>query len=179
MNGGIEVSAEEFASQISSSLPICGLDIGEKTIGIAISDRSQIIANADRVIARKKFSRDAADIGEYIKTNEITGLVIGLPFNMDGSEGKRAQSSRAFARNLRGHLQPVCPPILLWDERYSTREAERKMLEADLSRKKRASKIDALAAAIILQGALDRLGELRKIAIGAGIGTPSGNAQNG
>lgn len=151
----IEVS--ELKSVHGRGQRVLGLDLGTKTIGLAISDDRLKLASARTTLHRKKFSLDAASLVEMIEADRICALVIGLPLNMDGSEGPRAQSTRAFARNL-GAFTDL--PIVLWDERLSTVAAEEAMLEADLSRKKRAEKIDSVAAAIILQGALDRLNAL-------------------
>lgn len=137
---------------------LIGLDLGTRTIGIAVSDPGRRIASALETIRRGRFRDDAARLGEIARGREVTGLVVGLPLNMDGSSGPRAQSSRAFARNLAGALGL---PVTLWDERLSTVAAERALLEADSSRKRRAEVIDKLAAAYILQGALDRLAALR------------------
>lgn len=134
-----------------------GLDPGTKTIGVAVSDGLRITATALETIRRKKFSQDAARLSEIAAHRDITGVVIGLPRNMDGSEGPRAQSVRAFARNVSSRLGL---PVALWDERLSTVAAERALLEADTSRARRAEVIDKMAAAIILQGALDRLAVL-------------------
>ncbi|MBX2806765.1 MAG: Holliday junction resolvase RuvX [Hyphomicrobiales bacterium] len=133
---------------------IFGLDVGTKTIGVAISDTSRMIATAVTTIRRKKFTLDAEALFKLAQERGAEGYVIGLPVNMDGSEGPRAQSCRAFARNLGGLTDA---PIALWDERLSTAAAERVLLEADASRKRRAELIDAVAAAFILQGALDRM----------------------
>lgn len=133
---------------------IFGLDVGTKTIGVAISDTSRTIATAVTTLKRKKFSVDAAALFALAKERGAEGYVIGLPVNMNGSEGPRSQSCRAFARNLAGLTDA---PIALWDERLSTAAAERALLEADTSRKRRADVIDAVAAAYILQGALDRM----------------------
>jgi putative Holliday junction resolvase len=133
---------------------IFGLDVGTKTIGVAISDTSRTIATAVTTIRRKKFSVDAVALLALARERGAEGYVIGLPINMDGSEGPRAQSCRAFARNL---ADLTDAPIALWDERLSTAAAERALLEADASRKRRADVIDAVAAAYILQGALDRM----------------------
>ena len=133
---------------------LLGIDPGTKTLGLALSDGSLRIASPLRTIARKKFAADAAELGRLVAEYDIFGLVVGLPLNMDGSEGPRAQSARALTRNLDAALQL---PIALWDERLTTVAAERTLLEADLSRKKRSEKIDAVAAGLILQGALDRM----------------------
>lgn len=150
-----------FAAALPPGRPVLGLDLGEKTIGIAISDRRLGIATPLRTIRRTKFGADAAALAALMAEREVCGLVLGLPLNMDGSEGPRAQSTRAFAHNFtRAH--PV--PVLLWDERLSTVAAERALLEADTSRRRRAQVIDHVAAAIILQGALDRLHNLSRAA---------------
>lgn len=133
---------------------IMGLDLGTKTIGIAISDVRLTIATARETLHRKKFTLDAETLVSMAAKEDIFAFVIGLPLNMDGSEGPRAQATRAFIRNMSKHTDL---PFVLWDERLSTVAAEEAMIEADISRKKRAEKIDAVAAAIILQGALDRL----------------------
>jgi putative Holliday junction resolvase len=133
---------------------LMGLDLGTKTIGVAVSDTGRRIASPLAVLRRGKFTADAAALGALAAERRIAGFVLGLPRNMDGSEGPRAQSARAFARNLAGVL---ALPVALWDERLSTVEAERALLVADTSRKRRAEVIDQVAAGIILQGFLDRL----------------------
>ena len=138
------------------SLP--GLDFGTKTIGVAVSDGLAQVATPLTTIRRKKFSADGAALQQILAERQIAGLVLGLPRNMDGSEGPRCQSTRAFARNL---TQLIELPISFWDERLSTVMAEKALLEADTSRKRRAEVIDHVAAGVILQGALDRLGHLR------------------
>ncbi|MBL4876154.1 MAG: Holliday junction resolvase RuvX [Cohaesibacteraceae bacterium] len=138
---------------------LMGLDFGTKTIGVAISDRLQTVATPRETIKRKKFGLDADAIERLIAENEISGIILGLPMNMDGSEGPRAQSTRAFARNLAGRIGV---PMFFWDERLSTVAAERALLEADMSRKKRALVIDNVAASYILQGVLDRLSHIRR-----------------
>lgn len=137
---------------------LIGLDPGTKTIGVAVSDGLLTLAQGLETIKRTKFAADAARVAELARINNAFGLVIGLPLNMDGSEGPRAQSVRAFVRNLGAYCDL---PVLLWDERLSTVAAERAMIEADVSRKKRAERIDAVAAAFILQGVLDRMRSLR------------------
>ncbi|MEM8631027.1 MAG: Holliday junction resolvase RuvX [Pseudomonadota bacterium] len=136
-----------------------GLDLGTQTIGVAISDVMGTVASPHETIKRKKFGVDAARLMEIAAGRFVIGLVLGLPRNMDGSEGPRAQSTRAFARNLSG-LTPL--PVLLWDERLSTVAAERALLEADASRRRRAEVIDHVAAGVILQGALDRFAHIRR-----------------
>ncbi|MCC1480336.1 Holliday junction resolvase RuvX [Roseibaca sp. Y0-43] len=138
---------------------VAGLDLGDKTIGVAVSDRMLSIASPLQTIRRKKFGVDAAALLDILAAREIGGIILGLPRNMDGSEGPRCQSTRAFARNL-SRLTDL--PIGFWDERLSTVAAERALLEADTSRRKRAEVIDHVAAGVILQGALDRLAVLRR-----------------
>lgn len=138
--------------------PLLGLDLGEKTIGVAVSDVLWTVASPRETIKRKKFGKDIDALDVIIKATGACGLVLGLPRNMDGSEGARCQSTRAFARNL---SQRCDLPITFWDERLSTVAAERAMLEADLSRKRRAELIDHVAASYILQGALDRLAAIK------------------
>lgn len=133
---------------------LMGLDLGTKTIGVAISDSLRMAATPVETIKRAKFTADAEKLLALIAKNNVTGIVMGLPLNMDGSEGPRAQSARAFVRNFR---QKTDLPIVFWDERMSTMAVTRTMLEADLSRAKRAEVVDKLAASYILQGALDRL----------------------
>lgn len=145
---------ESFAEALPRGRAVLGLDLGTKTVGVAVSDRLRGVATPLETIRRRKFSLDAARILEIAAGREAGGLVIGLPRNMDGSEGPRAQSARAFARNLR-NLTDLS--IAFWDERLSTVAAERALLEADTSRRRRAEIIDSVAAAYILQGALDRL----------------------
>ena len=144
----------ELASHHTREGKLMGLDLGTKTIGIALSDIRLEIATARETLKRKKFTQDAQVLLEMANSENVFGFVLGLPLNMDGSEGPRAQATRAFARNLSG-LTDI--PIAFWDERLSTVAAERALLEADMSRAKRAEKIDSVAAAFILQGALDRL----------------------
>jgi putative Holliday junction resolvase len=138
---------------------LIGLDLGSKTIGVATSDADRRLATGVETIARTTFSADAKRLLALAGERACVGFVLGLPLNMDGSEGPRAQSARAFARNL-GKLTPL--PIALWDERLSTAAVERELIDADVSRKKRAAVIDQHAAAFILQGALDRLQHLKK-----------------
>ena len=132
-----------------------GLDLGSKTIGLALGDSGHKIATPFDTIRRKKFGLDAAALGEIINAENIGGLVMGLPLNMDGSAGPRVQATRAFLRNLANLPDFPALPVLLWDERLSTAAVERTLLEADTSRAKRADVIDKMAAAYILQGAID------------------------
>jgi putative Holliday junction resolvase len=135
--------------------PVVGLDLGEKTIGVAVSDITMTIASPLVLIPKRKFSLEAADIFAVMAERGATGIVIGLPVNMDGTEGPRCQSNRAFARNL---LRLRDLPIAFWDERWSTQAVERVLIgEADMTRAKRAQVVDRAAAGYILQGALDRL----------------------
>ncbi len=133
---------------------LIGLDLGTKTIGTAICDAGWRFASNGKTITRGKWARDRALLGELIEARAARGLVLGLPRNMDGSEGPRAQASRAFARNVD---EAFGLPLLLWDERWSTQSAESAMIGQDMSRAKRAEAIDSHAAAVILQGAIDRL----------------------
>jgi putative Holliday junction resolvase len=147
----------EAAAQWPSRGALIGLDLGSKTIGVASSDPDRRLATAIETIARKSFTSDAARVLALAGERRAAGFVLGLPVNMDGSEGPRAQSTRSFARNL-ARLTDL--PIALWDERLSTAAVERELIAADVSRAKRAAVIDAHAAAYILQGALDRLARL-------------------
>lgn len=133
---------------------LMGLDLGTKTIGVAISDAMRYSATPLQTIKRQKFMRDSWTLAQLVEKNHIVGIVLGLPLNMDGSEGPRAQSTRAFARNLGASLSI---PIAFWDERLSTSAVTRMLIEADTRRDRRAEVVDKLAASYILQGALDRL----------------------
>lgn len=147
----------EFENPLSDLHPqgkLMGLDLGTKTIGVAISDGLRMSASPIETIKRAKFTADAERLLGLIAANNVTGIVVGLPLNMDGTEGPRAQSTRAFVRNLR---QKTDLPIVFWDERMSTMAVTRTMLEADLSRARQAEVVDKLAASYILQGALERL----------------------
>jgi len=158
MPAGPDISMEELAVRLAPGARLAGLDLGTKTIGIALSDPSRKIATPFQTIRREKFGKDAEALLKICSHQKVGGIVLGLPVNMNGTEGPRAQATRAFLRNL----TPLTPiPVVLWDERLSTAAAERAMLEADLSRRKRAERIDAAAAAFILQGALDRLQRIR------------------
>jgi putative holliday junction resolvase len=147
----------QFAAALPPARALAGLDLGDKTIGVAVTDTLRSVASPLETIRRRKFTLDAARLAEIVAARRIGGLVLGLPRNMDGSEGPRCQSTRAFARNFdrMGDL-----PITFWDERLSTVAAERALLEADTSRARRAQVIDHVAAAYILQGLLDRLAVL-------------------
>ena len=148
-----------FAALLPRGRALAGLDLGTKTIGVAVSDVMRAIATPLLTIRRGKFAADAAELAAIIAGRQIAGLVIGLPRNMDGSEGPRCQSVRAFARNLEGRIDL---PVVFWDERLSTVAAERALIEGDTSRRRRAEVIDQVAAGIILQGALDRMAYLQE-----------------
>jgi putative Holliday junction resolvase len=147
----------EAAAHFPPRGALIGLDLGTKTVGVAASDPDRRLAAGVTTIARTNFTADAKALLALAAERAATGFVLGLPVNMDGSEGPRAQSTRAFARNF-GKLTDL--PIALWDERLSTAAVERGLIEADMSRKRRAEVIDQHAAAFILQGALDRLARL-------------------
>ncbi len=149
----ITEDAHEFATALPDGGALIGLDLGTKTIGVATCDPAWSFATPGKTLPRSKFTLDKALIAQLVAERRIKGLVIGLPLNMDGSSGPRAQASRAFARNL----AVLGLPVLLWDECWSTASAERDMIAQDMSRAKRAEKIDSHAAAVILQGAIDRL----------------------
>jgi len=144
----------DLVSTLPPSGTLIGLDLGTKTIGLALSDLGRRIATPLTVIARTKFSADVDVLLKHMSAHQPVALVLGLPINMDGSEGPRAQATRAFARNL---AQKIDVPIVFWDERLSTAAVTRTLLEADTSRKRRAEVVDKMAAAYILQGALDRM----------------------
>ncbi|MDJ0629204.1 MAG: Holliday junction resolvase RuvX [Rhodobacter sp.] len=149
----------DFAAALPPNRAIAGLDLGTRTIGVAVSDALLSVATPLETIRRKKFATDAGRLLQIAAERDLAGFVLGLPFNMDGTEGPRCQSTRAFARNLAG----LCDlPIGFWDERLSTVAAERALLEADTTRKRRAEVIDHVAAGYILQGVLDRLRHLRE-----------------
>lgn len=150
----------EIMAQSRKTLAWMGLDLGTKTIGVAVSDRLLSSATPLHTVRRKKFSADAQALLDVITNRDIGAIILGLPRNMDGSEGPRCQSTRAFARNL-SVLTNL--PIGYWDERLSTVAAERALLEADTSRKRRAEVIDHVAAGYILQGALDRARHIRAV----------------
>jgi putative holliday junction resolvase len=156
------IAIETLAEALPSHARLIGVDLGTKTIGLALSDVERRIATPLTTLTRAKFSQDAQKLAEEITRYEAFALIVGLPLNMDGSEGPRAQATRAFLRNL----APSCDrPVVLWDERLSTAAVNRSLIAMDVSRAKRASVIDRMAAAYILQGALDRL---------AGLGGASG-----
>ncbi|MGB4102222.1 MAG: Holliday junction resolvase RuvX [Alphaproteobacteria bacterium] len=147
-----------FSASPARGRPLLGFDVGTKTIGLAISDPDWRIASALSTIARKKWPQDVAALAAIVKDRAVGGLVIGLPRNMDGSEGPRAQSIRAFAQNLFAKSGlPDDLPLIFWDERLSTAAVERALIAQDVTRQRRADVIDKMAAAYILQGALDAL----------------------
>ena len=143
-----------FARALPDGARLIGIDVGSKTLGLALSDVTRKIASGLVTLRRSRFAADATRLLELAAQHGAGGFVVGLPLSLDGSGGPRAQATRAFARNL-GRLTPLA--ILLWDERFSTAEAERVLLQADASRRRRAAVIDKVAATLILQGALDRM----------------------
>ena len=149
----ITADPSDFAAAMAATGKLAGLDVGTRTIGLAICDAGWHFAGPSETIKRTKFTQDLEKLRLFAEREHLVGLVVGLPLNMDGSDSPRTQSVRAFARNL-GALGL---PILLWDERWSTQAVERAMIDADVSRARRAEKVDALAAAHILQGAIDAL----------------------
>jgi len=149
----VTTNAAEFSAALPTGGALIGLDLGTHTIGTAFCDAGWRFASPGKTIARGKFGRDRALLEELVRERGVKGLVIGLPLNMDGSEGPRAQSARAYARNL----AVLGLPLLLWDERWSTASAQRGLIEQDMSRAKRAGRIDSAAAAVILQAAIDAL----------------------
>jgi putative Holliday junction resolvase len=151
------ITIEDLPPHLGRDARLLGLDVGTKTIGMALSDVTRSVATPFDTIRRTKFTADAKTIREVVEKNRVGALVIGFPLNLDGSEGPRAQSTRAFARNL---AALVAVPMVFWDERLSTAAVERHLIEADASRKRRAEVVDRMAAAYILQGALDRLRNL-------------------
>ena len=151
------IAIEDLPRLLVPEARLLGLDVGTKTVGMALSDVTRSIATPYDTVRRTKFTVDAKSIRDVVARNGVGALVIGLPLHLDGSEGRRAQSTRAFARNLAAHIEV---PMVFWDERLSTAAVERHLIEADASRKRRAEVIDRMAAAYILQGALDRLKRL-------------------
>lgn len=144
----------DFKALIKKGYRLLGLDVGTKTVGMALSDTTHMVATPLDTIRRTKFRDDVKRIVAEIERHQVGGIVIGLPISLDGSEGPRAQGVRQFAKNLTAH---IVQPIVFWDERLSTAAVERGMIEGDLSRKRRAEIIDKVAAAYILQGLLDRM----------------------
>ncbi|MDP9413730.1 MAG: Holliday junction resolvase RuvX [Pseudomonadota bacterium] len=149
----ITASAAEFRGSLPNGGRLLGLDVGTKTIGIALCDAGWTIATPAELLKRGKFSADLEKLKTFMRQQAVAGIVVGLPLNLDGSESPRSQSTRAFARNL----LPLALPILLWDERWSTQAVTRTLIDADASRARRAQLVDKMAAAYILQGAIDAL----------------------
>ena len=149
----IAAGIKAFREALPEGGRLLGLDVGTKTIGVAFCDDRWTIATAAELVRRTKFARDLAIIEDLIAAQRVAGIVIGLPLNMDGSESPRTQSTRAFARNM----SSLGLPILLWDERWSTQAVTRTLIDADASRARRAELVDKMAAAYILQGAIDAL----------------------
>jgi putative Holliday junction resolvase len=158
------IAVEDLPGLLASGGTLAGLDLGEKTIGVAVADKSLAFAHPRPVIARRKFTLDAEKLLTGLTRENVAAVAIGLPINMDGSEGPRAQATRAFVRNI---ARMTTLPFLFWDERLSTVAAERSLIEMDFSRRRRDEKIDSAAAAFILQGVLDRLHRLREDAASA------------
>ena len=149
----IATGAADFREVLGEGGRLAGLDVGTKTIGVALCDAGWSFATPAELIRRGKFAKDMEALKALFARQEVKGLVVGLPLNLDGSESPRSQSTRAFARNL----EPLGLPILLWDERWSTQAVTRALIQADTSRAKRAELVDKMAAAYILQGAIDAL----------------------
>lgn len=156
-------SVEEFATALPPNRAIAGLDLGDKTIGVALSDLRRQVATPIEVIRREKFTIDAGRLLALLEARGAAGIVLGYPLNMDGSVGPRVQATQAFARNIE---KLTALPICYWDERLSTVAAERALLEADTSRKRRKEVIDQVAAGYILQGMLDRLAHMGRERLG-------------
>ena len=153
----ITEDAGEFRTALPDGGALLGIDLGTQTIGTAFCDAGWSFASAGKTLPRGKFARDKAALEALVAERRVKGFVIGLPLNMDGTGGPRAQASRAYARNLAQDTTGLALPVLLWDERWSTASAERAMIDQDMSRAKRAERIDSHAAAVILQAAIDRL----------------------
>ncbi|MBB3352339.1 putative Holliday junction resolvase [Rhizobium sp. BK049] len=155
------LTIEDMAEILAPGQAIAGLDLGTKTIGLSMSDLGRRFATPRPVIRRVKFTVDAQVLLDFAAAEKVAGFIIGLPMNMDGSAGPRVQATRAFVRNME---QKTVLPFVYWDERLSTVAAERTLIEMDVSRAKRAERIDSAAASFILQGALDRLSSLARSA---------------
>ena len=153
MDALITTAAADYRAALPHGGALLGLDLGSQTIGTAFADAGWRFASPGKTLKRGKFGADKAALAELIAARSIKGIVIGLPLNMDSSEGPRAQSSRAYARNI----SVLELPVLLWDERWSTASAERGLIDQDMSRAKRKDRIDSAAAAVILQAAIDAL----------------------
>jgi putative Holliday junction resolvase len=157
---GQPVPLEAFAASLARDARVIGIDVGTKTLGVALSDATRHIASALVTLRRSRLAADLEGLLDLAARHGVGGFVVGLPLNLDGSEGPRAQATRAFARNL---ARATELPVTYWDERLTTVAAERALLEADLSRRRRAQVIDKVAAALILQGALDRISRLGSV----------------
>lgn len=155
----ITTDPADFAAALPARGRLAGLDPGTRTIGLATCDAGWSFASPHSTIARQKFTADLATLKAFVEKEQIAGLVMGLPLNMDGTDSPRTQSVRALARNL----APLALPLLLWDERWSTQAVERAMIAEDLSRARRATRVDRLAASWILQGALDALARHKEL----------------
>jgi putative Holliday junction resolvase len=155
----ITASPADFAAALPQRGRLAGLDVGTRTIGLAVCDAGWAFASPRETITRSKFAADLATLAAFVRAETVAGLVIGLPLNMDGTDSSRTQAVRAFARNV----APLALPALLWDERWSTQAVERAMIAEDLSRKRRAERVDRLAAAYILEGALAALRNLPRM----------------
>lgn len=153
----VVASIEDFAARLPPRGRLVGLDLGSKTIGVALSDVERRIASPLRTLKRAAFQNNAAELSLILGEFAVAGVVLGLPLDLDGRENPRSQSTRAFARNLSGRVEP---PLTFWDERFSTAVVTRSLIENDVSRARRAEVVDKMAAAYILQGALDRLAAL-------------------
>jgi len=151
----VTASVRQIAAALSRDQRLLGLDVGKKTIGLALSDRMRTVASPFETIKRSKLKADLARLEAIVAEHKIGGFVVGLPLNMDGSEGPRAQATRQFAKDL---TEAIDIPLAFWDERLSTAAVTRTLIDADASRKRRKDLVDKLAAAYILQGALDSLG---------------------
>lgn len=153
-NGGGTSPIDDFAASLPPGKRLIGIDVGSKTLGLALSDVTRKIASPLVTVRRSRLTEDLRQLLDLAAQHDAGGLVVGLPLNLDGSAGPRAQATRAFVRNLR-KATPL--PVAYWDERLTTVAAERALIEADLSRRRRAEVVDKVAAALILQGALDRI----------------------
>ncbi|KQQ37584.1 Holliday junction resolvase [Rhizobium sp. Leaf306] len=153
------LTIEELATTLAPGKAVAGLDLGTKTIGLAMSDLGRRFATPRTVIKRVKFTKDAEVLLAFAEKEKVSAFILGMPMNMDGSAGPRAQATRAFVRAM---SEKTAIPFVFWDERLSTVAAERALLEMDVSRAKRAERIDSAAASFILQGALDRLSSLAR-----------------
>lgn len=157
--GVIHETVGDLLTAVGAHGALAGIDLGTKTVGIAISDSLRSIATPTETLRRGKFGKDSEDLRRIFASRNVVGVIMGLPINMDGSEGPRCQSARAYARNI---ARVLGQPVAFWDERLSTVAAERALIAADMSRAKRAGVIDHVAASYILQGALDRIAHINR-----------------